>query len=71
MRYRMARIGLLDGSMYGWLGAKAPGQFSFMGNAAGGLGRSAVGPSSDLLTARSRSCRINRHVAQLDPESLS
>jgi hypothetical protein len=31
MRYRMARIGLLDGSMYRWLGAKAPGQFSFMG----------------------------------------
>ena len=24
MRYGMARIGLLDGSMYRWLGAKAP-----------------------------------------------
>jgi hypothetical protein len=23
----MARIGLLDGSIYLWLGAKAPGQF--------------------------------------------
>jgi hypothetical protein len=31
LKYRIARIGLLDTSMCGWLGAKAPGQFFIHG----------------------------------------